>query len=168
MASRVHDDRWTLLRDDVAAAVADLAAGADLYETELREEAPPRLRLMREKAFQKFLQDGYASLEAAMKRALQLYGGVLPSGGSWHADLVALTTAPGAEGRPAFAPDLARDIRRLLQFRHFAVHGYMRFEAEDAAPAAAAARRVAAALPAAAEAFGRAAGLLSEDPPSAK
>jgi hypothetical protein len=180
MAWRVADPRWLLLRREVEDAASNLAAGVDLHDHELQDaEATPRLRRQREKAFQKFLQDGYGSLEKAMIRVLELFDEPVPRGGSWHADLVSLATAPGraldlgeaaatagAAQRPPFAPGMVADIERLRRFRHVVMHGYAAFDLAQARPAVEAARRVAAGLPAAAETFGAASGML--DPPAAK
>jgi predicted nucleotidyltransferase len=175
----VADPRWLLLRREVEDAASNLAAGVDLHDHELQDaEAAPRLRRQREKAFQKFLQDGYGSLEKALIRVLELFDEPVPRGGSWRADLVSLATAPGCAlgvgdpagrglaRRPPFAPGMVADIERLRRFRHIVMHGYAAFDLAQARPAVEAARRVAADLPAAAEAFGAAAGLLG--PPAAK
>jgi hypothetical protein len=162
MASPAADLRWTLLRADIADAVENLADGASLY----RDGAPPpaarTLRRQHDKAFQKFLQDGYSSIERALIRVLEIFGEPPPRGQSWHSDLlrVAVGSIGGAPARPPFAPSLLADLRLLLQFRHVAMHGYSDFDLDMARPAAEAAARVAAALPEATEAFGRAAGLL--------
>src|SRR3712207_4892528 len=105
-----------------------------------------------------------------MIRVLKFFEEPVPRGRSSHADLPRLATAPGQEfstGDPVeravrrpFAPALFADLRELLRFRHFAMHGYEEFDLALARPAAEAAARVAAALPAAAEQFGRDAGLL--------
>lgn len=169
MASPAADQRWALFQADIADAVANLSDGAALY-TEGLGAGDARQRRIREKAFQKFLQDGYSSIERMLIRLLELYGVTPPAGRSWHADLLFLTVDRGANPmdgmatRPPFAPGLLPQFRVLMQFRHFAMHGYGGFEAAMAAPAADAAARIAAALPAAAEEFGRAAGLL---PPAA-
>jgi len=127
-----------------------------------------KLHLIHVKVFQKFLQDGYSSLEKALTRVLELFEEPLPTGRSWHADLIRMATAPGQArdglARPAFAPALSRDFETLRRFRHVAVHAYADFDILEAAPAVAAAVRVAAALPAAVTIFGIAAGLL---PPNA-
>ncbi|TCZ52913.1 ribonuclease toxin HepT-like protein [Roseicella aquatilis] len=165
-ASPACDSRWVLLQADIADAVENLADGAALYREELPEPSTRASLRRREKAFQKFLQDGYSSVERALIRVLELFDGTPPQGRSWHSDLLRLAVAwqapAGASGpvRPPFAPALLADLRLLLQFRHVAMHGYSEFDLSLARPAAEAAARVAAALPAAAEEFGRAAGLL--------
>lgn len=169
MAFPAADPRWLPLRTEVDAAIADLALAIDLERHELRDlTADRKLRLIREKAFQKLLQDGYSSLEKALVRVLGLFQESLPRGQSWHADLILLATSPGQERdgmvRPPFAPTLFRELETLRRFRHLAVHAYANFDVAEAAPAVAAAERVVAALPAATETFARAAGLLPPDP----
>jgi hypothetical protein len=166
MASPAQDSRWTLLQADIADAVENLADGATLYAGAAPEAAGRAQRRQREKAFQKFLQDGYGSIERALVRVLEMFDETPPRGQSWHADLLRLAVAwqaaeAGAEpARPRFAPGLMADLQVLLRFRHVAMHGYSDFDLEMARPAAEAAGRVAAALPGAAQEFGRAAGLL--------
>ena len=168
MESPAADLRWTFLQRDVDGSIADLAAAIDLYALELTESGTePRLRRQQEKAFQKFLQDGYSSVEKALIRVLDLFEEEVPTGRSWHPDLLAFATMPGPQraglARPAFAPRLSGDLETLRRFRHGAVHGYAGFNVAEAAPAVAAATRVVAALPAATTAFGMATGLLPPD-----
>ena len=168
MASPAADPRWLLLRSEVDAAMADLALAIDLERHELREATADRkLRLIREKAFQKLLQDGYSSLEKALTRVLGLFQEPLPRGRSWHPGLILLATSPGQErdglARPPFAPTLFRELETLRRFRHVAVHAYANFDVAEAAPAVAAAERVVAALPDALRGFARATGLLPPD-----
>lgn len=98
-----------------------------------------------EKMFSKFLQDGYAELETALRKILALAGEREPAGPEFHRDLI-LMLARGSERRPPFAAGLLEDIDELRRFRHVSLHAYRRFDWNRAAPAIAAARRLASLL----------------------
>lgn len=99
-----------------------------------------------EKMFSKFLQDGYAELETAMRKILALAGEREPVGPEFHRDLVVMLTR-GGDRRPPFAARYADPIDDLRRFRHVSLHAYRRFDWERAAPAITAARRLSDDLP---------------------
>ncbi len=114
---------------------------------------------MVELAFQKAFQDAYSSFEQAALGILDLAGEPRPVGQRWHEDLLLIITRASAN-RPALAADLADDLDELRQFRHIAMHGYVRFRIDRAAPAVSAAERLIVALRSAFDLFGRDFGLL--------
>lgn len=69
------------------------------------------------------LQNTYSSIENMFKRIASVFGDDL-GGAQWHSDLLdAMATArPGL--RPAvISAEVATELRALLKFRHFVVHG---------------------------------------------
>lgn len=104
-----------------------------------------------EKAFQKFVLDGYAELEAVFLGVLRLAGEAEPSGRDWHTELAELVHR-GSANRPPLAASHARDIAHARAFRHVCAHAYRWFDPERAELAVRALDRLIAALP---EEFGR-------------
>lgn len=153
----VPDPRWLPLERLRDAALQDLDLALTLWDTRGAGEVLDRR--MREKALQKCLQDAYASLEQVALRILALAEDPKPSGSSWHEDLLVMVTRPSAR-RPAFAGTLFPELDELRRFRHVAVHSYLGFRLDRAAPAIEAATRLRSELPAAFEDFGKAFGLL--------
>jgi hypothetical protein len=149
------DPRWLPLERLRDAALEDLDLALTLWEG--RAEASDRR--VREKALQKCLQDAYASLEQVALRILALAEDPKPAGSNWHEDLLVMVTNPSAR-RPAFADALFPELDELRRFRHVAVHSYLGFRLDRAAPAIEAASRLKAELPAAFDHFGKAFGLL--------
>jgi hypothetical protein len=150
------ETEWDLLARLRDAAVADLGLAVALWDE--RPVVGGQDRAL-EKALQKALQDAYASTESAMLRILAMADEGRPVGGNWHDDLLTAATRTTAN-RPAFAPGLVAELDELRSFRHVAIHNYLRFRLERAAPAIAAARTLLAELPAAFDRFGRDFGLL--------
>jgi hypothetical protein len=142
------------------AAVADLQLAVWLWDEHrpAMDGADLTARAM-QKSLQKSLQDGYASVEAAALYVLSLAREPRPEGPRWHEELIVQVATPGA-ARPGFATELEADLHELRRFRHIAMHAYAAFEVARAEPSVRAARRVAAGLTAATQAFGRNFGLL--------
>jgi hypothetical protein len=104
-------------------------------------------------AFMHAMQSGHTSLENALTRILRLVGEALPTGESWHADLIQ-RVAVALTSRPAIlAADLAEAADETRRFRNRAVRSYDNFESDRAIPAIRAAARLAAGLSAAIAAF---------------
>ncbi|HYF08302.1 MAG TPA: hypothetical protein VD970_11820 [Acetobacteraceae bacterium] len=153
------DTEWAMLARLRDAVLEDLRRAILLWDRR-QEPDPDRIR---EKALQKSLQDAYASIESAMLRIVVMAEEPRPTGERWHDDLLTAVTLATAR-RPAFAPALVGELDELRSFRHVAVHNYLRFRMDRAAPAVAAARVLLAELTPAFEEFGHAFGLLPPQP----
>jgi uncharacterized protein YutE (UPF0331/DUF86 family) len=103
------------------------------------------------------MQSAHTSLEGALARILAILGEEIPTGPSSHEDLVARVSKPvdmaGLERPAILTENIAADLHESCRFRHKVVHGYDSFEAAKAAPSVDAARRLAASLKPAIEAF---------------
>jgi hypothetical protein len=120
LASELGDDRATL--DDLARSVAALLGPA----ADARDEWMRTLAL----AFQ--VERWYTAAEATLGRALRTLDGDVPSGPSWHQELLRAAAASIEGGRPPILPRPAlAEMAELLKFRHLARHGY---EATPEAP----------------------------------
>ncbi len=67
----------------------------------------------------------YSALEAIIERAARILDSNVPSGETWHRDLLSqgMTEIPGV--RPAILPrELYGELVALLEFRHFFRHAY--------------------------------------------
>jgi len=67
----------------------------------------------------------YTAVESVVVRILRTLDGEIPSGGTWHLELLRAASVPIAGGRPAvLTAETSRELRELLKFRHLARHGY--------------------------------------------
>ena len=91
-----------------------------------------------------FLEDLYMGLENTLVRICKELGVKLPSGASWHIELLAQFTDPSDPPLPALLDQpLRRDVNEYRRFRHLATHGYgVSLEWSRMSPLAAEARRV--------------------------
>jgi len=113
LASELVDDRASL--DDLARSVSALLDPA----ADARDEWMRSLAL----AFQ--VERWYTAAEATLARTLRALDGDVPSGPSWHQELLRAAAASIDGGRPAVLPrDALSEMGELLKFRHLARHGY--------------------------------------------
>lgn len=114
-----------LLREldlDVGALAARAAECGDLLALgDQRPLSRPELVLLAVN-----LHGWYTGLETLLERVASLYDREVPSGSTWHADLLAQmgTTVPG--WRPALVPEaVLGDLHELRRFRHFFRNAYV-------------------------------------------
>lgn len=113
LASELVDNRASL--DDLAQSVVALLGPA----ADARDEWMRTLAL----AFQ--VERWYTAAESTLGRALRTLDGDVPSGPSWHQELLRAAAASIDGGRPAILPrDALTEMSELLKFRHLARHGY--------------------------------------------
>lgn len=151
------DQRWFPLEAYRDAMLSDLDLAVGIWARHAIEGTTR----IEQKAFQKSLQDAFSSFEQAALYVLSLADEPRPTGERSHEHLLVMVTRASAR-RPALAPDLLRPLRELRAFRHLAMHGYVEFEMDRAAPSVDAARRLLADMPAAFDRFGREFGLLPQ------
>jgi len=148
----VSDERWIEIERDTESAVTHFSRAAQIA-TDPSFTADDLAGYTMQMAFMHAMQSGHTSLENALTRVLRMLGEALPTGESWHADLIqrVATTLPA---RPAILPpDLAEAADETRQFRNRAVRAYDSFRPDRAKPAIEAADRLAAELSGAISAF---------------
>lgn len=92
------------------------------------------LRQDREIAIGKLVHDAYSAAEKAVERLVEMVDGSVPSGSSFHRDLLRRAARP-AEGRPAIlSPETAAALQELLGFRRVFRHVYGGFDYAKARP----------------------------------
>lgn len=143
------DARWTEVDDDVQSACDHFANAVKLHEEggfDVAGLAGYRARM----ALLHAMQSAQTSLEAALKRILEILGEEAPTGENSHADIIRRVSRPleiPGRLRPAvLPPDIARDADESRRFRHRATHDYDNFDPVLATSSIEAARRLAAAL----------------------
>jgi hypothetical protein len=148
----VSDERWIEIERDTGSAVTHFSrAGQIAGDTAFLAE--DLAGYMAQMAFMHAMQSAHTSLESALTRILRLLGEALPTGESWHADLIQ-RVAVGLASRPAILPPaLAEAADETRRFRNRAVRAYDNFESDRATPAIQAAALLAAGLPGAIVAF---------------
>ena len=88
-----------------------------------------------ELAIGKHLHDAYSATEKALERVIEMVDGNVPTGRSFHRDLIQRAAEPVEGVRPAIiTPDSERAMLRLASFRHVFRHAYSFFDYEMAAP----------------------------------
>ncbi len=71
------------------------------------------------------LQHFYTALENIFKRIIKEFDGVVPSGESWHKELLELAVIEVEKIRPAIiSDDILDKLDRIRRFRHVVRHGY--------------------------------------------
>jgi hypothetical protein len=116
LAAELDDDRGVLER--LAGSVAELA---QIPVTDARTETMRALAL----AFE--VERWYSAAEATLERILRTIDGDVPTGPTWHAELLRAACVPVEDLRPVvLGREAATELRELLKFRHFARHGYDR------------------------------------------
>jgi hypothetical protein len=148
----MSDERWIEIDRDTASAVTHfLHAGQIAGDPTFT--ADDLTGYTAQMAFMHAMQSGDTSLEDALTRILRLLGEALPTGESWHADLIQ-RVAVALTSRPAIlTADLAESADETSRFRNRAVGSYDNFKSDRAIPAIQAAARLAAGLSAAIAAF---------------
>jgi len=148
----VSDERWIEIERDMASAVTHFAR-AGLIAGDPAFAAEDMAGYTAQMAFMHAMQSGHTSLENALTRILRLLGESLPTGESWHADLIQ-RVAVALTSRPAILPpDLAEAADETRRFRNRAARTYDNFKPDRATPAIQSAARLAAELSAAIAAF---------------
>jgi hypothetical protein len=146
LAAELADDRGVLGR--LATRIADLT------RTPAPDEATETMRALA-LAFE--IERWYSAAEATLERVVRTIDGDVPTGPTWHAELLRAASVAIDDLRPAVvSKHAATELRELLKFRHFARHGYDR-EPEPSRMAEQAARveRVQKTIDAELEAFSR-------------
>jgi hypothetical protein len=113
------------LRDEIAADREAMARGVDdvrdvlgAWQTAAADRAQLALAAVG-------LHGLYSALESIIERVGRIVDGSIPSGDTWHRDLLSqgMTEIPSV--RPAIVPrELQGDLLALLEFRHFFRHAY--------------------------------------------
>ena len=121
---------WARLRSDVESELENigrlLVTVGPIDEAVLEQDEPSFERMA---ALSAALHSFYTGAENALKRTLTAAGEPLPTGTSWHAELLKQCSASN-ERRPAIiTPELHARLRRYLAFRHFFRSAYV-FELE--------------------------------------
>jgi hypothetical protein len=148
----MSDERWTEIEHDTASATTHFARAGQLA-SDPAFAAEDMAGYTVQMAFMHAMQSGHTSLENALTRILRLLGEALPTGESWHADLIQRVAA-ALTSRPAILPpDLAEAADETRRFRNRAVRTYDNFSPVRATPAIQAAARLAAGLSGAVAAF---------------
>ncbi len=71
------------------------------------------------------LHNYYTAMEKVLERILRVVDGAIPTGGSWHRELLDQAARPAPDLRPAIVdPDVAGELDRLRSFRHFFRNAY--------------------------------------------
>lgn len=71
------------------------------------------------------LHHGYGAVESLLERVVKRIEGDVPRGRTWHQDLLRISALELEGIRPALLSDTtARELRKLLSFRHFFRHAY--------------------------------------------
>jgi uncharacterized protein YutE (UPF0331/DUF86 family) len=150
----MSDARWADVEDDIKNASVHFimatrlfdAGGLAPFDPEGMAELQDIESYKSKMAILHAMQSAHTSLEAALKRILQILGEEEPTGDQSHADLIKRVrkaiTMPGRE-RPAILPDdVAQDADETRRFRHSAAHDYNNFDPSRATPSIDAARRL--------------------------
>jgi hypothetical protein len=148
----MSEKRWIEIDRDAASAVTHFSRAVQIAD-DPAFRADDLAGYTVQMAFMHAMQSGHTSLENALTRMLRLLGEDLPSGESWHADLIH-RVAVALPDRPAILPpDLAEAADETRQFRNRAVRAYDNFKPDRASPAIQAAADLAAGLIVAVTAF---------------
>jgi hypothetical protein len=143
------DARWIEVDDDLDSACFHFHNAAGLAD-EGGFEAAGLAGYRAQMALLHAMQSAHTSLEAALKRILEILGEEAPIGGRSHVDLIRrvsrTVTTPGHVRPAILTPDVVRDVDESRRFRHRATHGYDNFDPAQAIPSLEAARRLAASL----------------------
>ncbi|MBN8927065.1 MAG: hypothetical protein BGO51_09880 [Rhodospirillales bacterium 69-11] len=141
----MSDARWLEIDAAVASAIHHFAGAAEIFDR--FPTASGTERYLVEMAFMHAMQAAHTSLENALLRILELCGEEAPTGRQWHADLIR-RAARDVDGRPAIlVGEVAEAADETRQFRNVAARSYDNFNERKAAPAVAASRLLAHALP---------------------
>jgi hypothetical protein len=145
----MSDARWIEVEDDIESACRHFGNAAMLYDQggfDVADLSGYKSRM----ALLHAMQAGHTSLEAALKRVLEILGEDSPAGDYSHADLIKRAaraiTAPGLARPAILSDDIARAADESRQFRHRATHDYDNFVPALAVPSIEAARVLSAGL----------------------
>jgi HepT-like protein len=142
----MSDTRWTDVEVDLENAAVQLGMAVRTFGRGGFDSEDADAAWERSNAFLHGMETGYTLIESAIKRILGILGESLPTGDSWHADLIerASRAISGANGRPAiFDAGLRRDLLELMRMRHRARNLiYDEFDAAKAGSSVEAANRV--------------------------
>jgi len=130
------DARWSDVDADLASAETHFARAGELYDP--AEMAGESLEAYKTRmAFMHAMHAGYSSVGHALVRIFAMLDEELPSGPSWHADLLNRAARPIPDNRPAIlGRDMKTDLDALRRFRHVADHTYDDFRPKEAVTAA--------------------------------
>ena len=144
----VSDARWLEIEAAVAASVKHFTGAVFIFRRLLAPQTPDEQYVV-EMAFTHAMQAGQTFMEAALLRILDLCGEEAPTGGRWHADLIA--RAGSAVGnRPVILDEVVRRAADMTRrFRGAAAHAYDAFDHAQAAGAVESATLLLSLLPAA-------------------
>lgn len=118
------------INQDVEEACFRLRKGVESYQKDSLDAFDRQVLLMH------CLASGYTSLESAIKRIMKLVGEDLPSGSSWHVELIQQAGMDLEDIRsPIFSEEVINHLYNLRGFRHVAFHNYSNFSATLAQPA---------------------------------
>jgi hypothetical protein len=113
LISELGDDRASL--EDLARSTASL----------LDPAADARDEWMRPLALAFVIERWFTAAGATLSRALRALDGDVPTGGTWHQELLRPSVASIEGGRPALlSREALVDMQELLKFRHLARRGY--------------------------------------------
>ena len=71
-----------------------------------------------------YLMNFYNGIENILKRAAKDYYETVPTGETWHKDLLTLSSIGTKDKIPILTKDLVDKLYDYLGFRHFFIHGY--------------------------------------------
>ncbi len=115
LAAELEDDRVVL--EQLAEAIESLLLPAQ----------DERGEWMRGLALAFEIERWYTAVESLLVRALRALDGSIPTGNTWHADVLRASAVEVEGCRPALLNRPAlEELRELLRFRHLARHGYER------------------------------------------
>ncbi len=148
----MSDERWIEINRDTASAITHFSRAGQIAD-DPAFAADDLTGYTAQMAFMHAMQSCHTSLENALTRILRLLGEALPTGETWHADLIQ-RVAIALTDRPAILPpDLAEAADETRQFRNRAASAYDNIKSDRAIPAIQAAALLAAELSATIAAF---------------
>jgi hypothetical protein len=134
----VRDDRWLEIKDDVEACARHFSNAVILFKrggfsVEGIDGYSAGM------SFMHAMQAGHTSLENGLRRTLILLHEDLPSGESWHSDLIKRVSRTTSKRPPILSKQSSDDADETRRFRNIAVRSYDSFlpqYAENAVKAA--------------------------------
>jgi hypothetical protein len=116
---------WDDLREQIAVGREQLRRLLDVHRPLIERCSASPPSAIELSALAAMLHSFYGGVENIFKRATLELGDVLPTGESWHKDLLDSMTKATSRRTAVLSPELKQRLKGYLEFRHFFRHSYV-------------------------------------------